>query len=122
MKIFLCVLLTAVFAIGAAAADVSGKWTGSYTFENGNSGAAFMTLKQAGAVLSGTAGPAEDSMWPIQNGKIQGNTLIFEIKSSDDGTIYKCQLTLSGDSLKGEVSVSAGDQSMKGKLELSKVK
>ena len=122
MKIFFCVLLTALFAMTAAAADVTGKWTGSYSFENGNSGAAFATLKQAGAILSGTAGPSEDNPWPIQNGKIQGNTITFEIKSTDDGTLYKCQLTLAGDSLKGEVTATAGDQSMKGKLELSRAK
>src|ERR1700682_861254 len=120
MKILWCAMIAALFAFSAAAADVSGKWSGNYTFENGNGGAAFMSLKQSGTTLSGTAGPGEDQQWTITSGKIQGNTVSIELKSPQDGAIYKIQLTLAGDNLKGDLTATGGDQSMKGKLDLAR--
>jgi len=92
MRICLCALLAVLVALSAAAADVSGKWSGSYTFESGDGGACFMVLKQNGADISGTAGPGEDQQWAIQNGKIEGSKVTLEVKSPDDGTVYKLEL------------------------------
>ena len=123
MKIYVCVLLMAVAAFAAAAADVSGKWSGTYTFDNGNNGAAVVMLKQAGAAVTGTAGPGEDQQWPIQNGKVAGSKVTCEVKSPEDGVVYKIDLTLAGDSLKGDISAATPDgQVMKGKIEVSRVK
>src|SRR6185295_1819272 len=122
MKILLCATIAALFAFSAAAADVTGKWSGSYSFENGNGGGAFMSLKQSGTTITGTAGPGEDQQWPVTVGKIQGNTVSIELKSPEDGAVYKLQLTLAGDNLKGEITAGGGDQTMKGKLEVARVK
>jgi len=122
MKLFLCAFLTALIAFTAAAADVSGKWSGTYTFENGDSGVAFMVLKQANSTVSGTAGPGEEQQWTVQNGKIAGDKLTLELQSPADGVLYKIELTVSGDSLKGSVSAGQGGQTMKGKLEVARVK
>jgi hypothetical protein len=122
MKLFLCACLIALVAFTAAAADITGKWSGTYSFDNGNSGAAFVIFKQSGTAVSGTAGPGEDQQWAIEKGKVDGNKVVFEIKSPDDGTIYRLELTLAGDTLKGSVTAGAGDQSMKGKIEVARVK
>ena len=123
MKIFVCALLIALAAFTAVAADVTGKWSGTFTFDNGNNGTAMVVLKQSGAVVTGTAGPVEDQQWPIQNGKVAGNKITCEVKSPDDGVLYKIDLTLAGDSLKGDISAAAPDgQIMKGKIEISRAK
>jgi hypothetical protein len=123
MKFLVCVLLTVLLAVAAFGADVSGKWSGTYTFEDGNSGAAFMLLKQSGGTISGTAGPGEDQQWAIQNGKVDGNKISFELKSPDDGATYKLELTLAGDTMKGAVTAGAGGgQGVKGKIELARAK
>ncbi len=122
-KICVCVLLTILVAFAAAAADVSGKWSGTYNFDNGNNGPAVMILKQSGATITGTAGPGDDQQWPIQNGKISGNKITGELKSPDDGSVFKLELTLDGDNMKGDISASTPDgQAMKGKLEMARVK
>ena len=122
-KIFVCLLLASLAALTAAAADVTGKWTGTYNFENGNNGPAVMILKQSGGTLSGTAGPGDDQQWPIQNCKMTGSKLTAEVKSPDDGSVFKLELTLNGDSLKGDISGSTPDgQTMKGKIEMARVK
>ncbi len=123
MKILACALLVALVAFTAAAADVTGKWTGTYTFDSGDSGAAVVVLKQSGTTITGTAGPGEEQQWPLQNGKIAGNKISCEVKNPDDGVVYKIELTLAGDSMKGEVSAAGPDgQTMKGKIEVSRAK
>ena len=91
--------LVAALAFVAAAADISGKWAGDFTPENGGSSPVVLNLKQSGTTVTGTGGP-EDQQWPIQSGKIEGNKLTMEVKSPEDGTLYKCQLVLDGDHLK----------------------
>ena len=122
MKILMCALLAALVVLTASAADITGKWSGSYSFENGNGGTAYVVFKQSGAAVSGTAGPGEDQQWAIEKGKIEGNKVTFELKSPDDGSVYKLELMLAGDTLKGSVTAGAGDQSMKGKIEVTRVK
>jgi opacity protein-like surface antigen len=122
-KILVCSLLAILVAFTALAADATGKWSGTYSFETGTEGAAVVNLKQSGTTITGTAGPGEDQQWPIQNGKIAGNKLTAELKSPDDGTVYKLELVMDGDNMKGGLSATTPDgQSMKGKLELARVK
>jgi hypothetical protein len=119
MKTALVCLLSLTAA--AAAADVSGNWVGTYdlTFPDGQaqSGQVYMTLKQAGSEITGTAGPAEQQ-WPITNGKIDRNRITFDLQS--DGPLYKVELTLAEGRLKGEATGQTGDGTLKATLELTK--
>jgi hypothetical protein len=109
-------------AFTAAAADVSGKWSGSVTPENGDNGTAYVILKQAGATITGSGGPDANNQWPGLKGTIDGNKVTFEVKSTDDGAVYKCSLVLEGDHLNGDVAFTTPDgQSGKGKLNLTRV-
>lgn len=122
-KIFLCSVLGAVMAMAAAAADVSGKWSGTFTREGRDASSAYAVLKQTGATLSGSAGPSEGNQWPGLKGTIQGDKVTIEVKSSDDGVVYKCVLVLAGDHLKGDVAASGSDgQAVKAKMDLARVK
>ena len=119
--ILLCLLLFTVPFI-AAAAVVSGKWSGFITPENGDGGSAYVILKQSDATITGSGGPDANDQWPGLHGTIDGNKVSFEVKSTDDGTVYKGTLVLSGDHLKGDVVFTMADgTSGKATLDLTRV-
>jgi hypothetical protein len=121
MKTFLCTLFLAAFAVVAQAAEVTGKWTGTFTPEEGGGGTGVVNLKQNGTELTGTAGPSDDEQIAISEGKIDGDKVTFQI-SHPNGMTLKMMLTLDGDTLKGDVTGSRDGQSMKAKLDLKRVK
>ena len=123
MRILLCAFLIAALAFAAAAADATGKWSGTFTQENGDGGGAILNLKQSGDTVTGTGGPEDGPQWPISEGKVAGNKVTFTVKSADENVTYKCDLTLSGDNLKGDVVVTAPDGStQKATLDMHRVK
>jgi hypothetical protein len=120
--ILFCSLLSLALALTAAAADVSGKWSGTFTPETGDGGSAYVILKQSGSTITGTGGPDANNQWPGLQGKSDGNKVTFEVKSADDGTIFKCTLVLDGDHLNGDVESTTPDGQLgKAKLNLTRV-
>ena len=124
MKILACVCILLCAAITLSAADISGKWSGtvSMTTAQGetNDGTAFVVFKQKGAEITGTGGPDENQQFPITNGKIEGNRITFEVQS--DGPLYKLDMMLLGDHIKGEATAVREGQTVKGKVDLTRVK
>ena len=122
MRLLLVVFLVALVAMTAAAADVTGKWSGSFTLGEGGGegGTAFMVLKQSGTTLSGSAGATAEEQFPLENAKIDGNKITGSVNASD-GNTYTVSLTVDGDKMSGELTVTAGGQTMKGKIELKRV-
>jgi hypothetical protein len=124
MKILACVCILLCAAITLSAADISGKWSGSLTMTNArgetNEGTAFVIFKQNGAEITGSAGGDENQQFPITKGKIEGNRITFEVQS--DGPLYKVDVMLTGDHIKGEVIVVQEGQSTKAKVDMTKVK
>ena len=106
----------------AMAAEVTGKWSGSFVINGPDGGTkdseAYMDLKQNGTELTGTAGPSLDKQWAIQKGKVEGDKLTFEVQS--DGPLIKFELTLSNDHLKGEAKAEHDGQSMKATIDLQR--
>jgi hypothetical protein len=121
MKTLGCTLLIALFAMTAMAADVTGKWKGSFAPEGQDPSSAFVVLKQSGTTLTGTAGPGEDQQWPLANGKVVGNKITGEV-TSPDGLVFKLDLVLEGDHIKGDVNGARDGQVMKAKIDLTRVK
>jgi hypothetical protein len=122
MKAFAGIAVLLLLAVTALAADATGKWSGNLIDPNGDGGGVYMVLKQTGGAVTGTAGPDENQQWTIENGKAEGNKVSFEVKSPDHG-VFKCDLTLDGDSLKGDVNGTSPDgHAMKVKVDLSRVK
>lgn len=126
MKLLSCIFLLLVLAITAAAADVTGKWSGTYTITgpNGTAGEAnpaVLILKQSGATLTGTAGADESEQWPLENAKIVGNKITATVNPSD-GASYTLSVTVDGDRMTGEGTITQGGQSEKCKLEFTRVK
>ena len=122
-KILVCSFLVAGMALVAMAADISGKWSGSIVPEGGQPGTAYAILKQSGSAITGSAGPDENQQWQGLKGSIAGNKVTVEVKSPDDGTVYKCDLMLDGDHLKGDVNATSGEgHALKAKMDLMRVK
>jgi hypothetical protein len=89
-----------------AVADVTGKWSGSFEFNQGgetHTETAYLILKQDGATVTGTGGPNEERQMPIRNGKVDGNKLTFEI-ALDESRVMSFALQSDADNLKGDVS------------------
>jgi len=121
LKTVVCTLLIALFAMTAMAADVTGKWSGSFVPEGQDPSGAFVILKQAGSTLTGSAGPDEGQQWPLTNGKITGNKITGEV-TSPEGMIFKLDLVLEGDHIKGDANATRDGQPMKAKVELTRQK
>jgi|SRR5581483_10343073 len=79
------VIVATLTSAYAAAADFSGKWSGSSP-GNDSVGTTYAVLKQEGTMLTGSAGPGESKQFQITTGKVDGAHLIFEVKMGG-GTI-----------------------------------
>src|SRR5262250_74240 len=113
-RILCCLLMTAAGLF----ADVSGKWSGSFdvTGPDGQvkSDTAFLSLKQDGNALTGTAGPNEDHQMAIRAGKVDGDKITFEV-AFEEGGVLKFELALEEDHIKGNVQGEAGDEKISAK-------
>jgi hypothetical protein len=110
----------------AVAADVTGTWSGTFSAigddgQPGTPDGAFVVLKQSGATITGSGGPDANEQWPIQNGKIVADKITAEVVNPD-GTIFKLTMTVNGDHIAGEASVTREGQNQKAKIELTRVK
>src|SRR5262245_12697631 len=86
-------------------ADVTGKWAGGAQDDDHK---LFFVLKQDGSTLTGSAGPSEDNQHSVQNGKVEGDRVTFDVPVGDKGTIH-FDLKASGDEIKGEVQLNRAD-------------
>ena len=122
MKLLGCSLLMAALAMAAAAADVTGTWSGSLkgAGPDGQDGGVTLVLKQAGTEITGTAGPTADHQMPIQKGKIEDGKIALEVPVGDG--MFKFDLVVEGEHIKGDVSAAMGDQKMNAKVDLTRAK
>jgi hypothetical protein len=128
MKTFICLgaLWLAAMTLSAAdsPANISGKWSGSFTVTGAGGESqhdtAFVIFQQKGTELTGSGGPDETQQWPILKGKVEGNRITFEVQS--EGPLYKVDVMLVGDHIKGDVSVVDGGQTSQAKVDLTRVK
>jgi hypothetical protein len=84
------------------AADASGSWRGTLSDDQGAGDSALLILQQEGTKLTGTAGSNEGDRHPIQNGKVQGDTVTFEVQGPPGGILF-FELKLNGDELAGKI-------------------
>ena len=124
MQALKAVLLSVVLALAASAADVSGTWSGTLqiTGPDGQSqdDTIHLILKQDGGKLTGTAGPSAGEQLPIEKGAVEGNKVTMEVPVPNGA--FKFDVALDGDHLKGEVTLTAGEQTMKAKMDATRAK
>ncbi|MBM3812363.1 MAG: hypothetical protein FJW20_12110 [Acidimicrobiia bacterium] len=73
----LCIL--AVIAVGAMAADISGKWEAQVPGRGGEPRATTFTFKVEGDKLTGTMSDGRGEAVAIENGKVSGDTISFSV-------------------------------------------
>lgn len=116
-------------AASLIAADVSGKWTGNVEVDDPSSSGSTITaqvhaeLRQDGNTISGTIGRQEDQETEtIQNAKLDGARLTFEVSSPETSGLMKFVLTLDGDKLDGQMNGSMDGNPINGKVHLMRQK
>ena len=125
MKRIAGVLTLAALCVAAAtAADVTGKWSGSFKVTNPDGetrdGSALLMLKQTGTEVTGTVGPHEGEQHTITKGKIEGDKLTLE--SSDGGMVIKLDLVVTGDRIAGDATATGEGRNMKAKIDVTRAK
>ena len=90
--------------ISMAATDYSGKWSADSAEGLGK---IFAVLQQDGVKLTGSAGPGETKQFAITTGKVEGDHLVFEVKTGG-GTIH-FDLTGTGGELHGTARIFSDD-------------
>jgi hypothetical protein len=87
----LAVAILGLFNI-VSAADATGKWTASSQAPDGTTRTQTFDLKADGATLTGTvSGRGEPT--PISNGKVDGDTISFEVTRSRGGNSFTQKYT-----------------------------
>ena len=124
MKVLNAILLSAVLALAAGAADVSGTWSGTLkiTGPDGQTqdDTIHLILKQDGGKLTGTAGPSAGEQLPIEKGAVEGAKVTMELPVPQGA--FKFDVALDGDHLKGDVTLAAGGQTTKAKMDATRAK
>lgn len=124
MKFLQVVLLAVALVLSASAADITGAWSGTFTITTPDGKTSddtvHLVLKQDGSAVTGTAGPNAEQQVPITKGTITGNKVMLEVPVPDG--MFKFDVALEGEHLKGEVTRTAGGESMKAKMDATRVK
>ena len=116
-KIVITVLLSAMCLL---AGDVSGKWSGSFkpTGHEDHSHDLYIIFKQEGDRLSGSGGPNESKQHPMQNGKVEGDRLTFEVPAGKGTFIFDLRST--GDELSGDLQFKGEGETRTAKVSLKR--
>jgi hypothetical protein len=104
MKWIALVVGVFLLATPAFAADIDGKWTGTVPTPMGEATVEFV-FKADGAMLTGTAMAPDGSRVPIQNGKIDGDTISYKATFDLAGMIF--EFTYKGVVKKNEILLTA---------------
>jgi hypothetical protein len=119
-------LLLVTLAPVQPAANLTGKWTGSFTLQRPDGTLNEMTIElnltHKGKDLTGTAGPGADRQWPLTNGVVAGNKVTFQVKEHGDGPTLSFTLTVTNDRLVGEASGEDEGQKLTAKIDAGRVK
>jgi hypothetical protein len=108
--------------MGAIASDVTGTWSGAFKVNGGDHGVPqLMMLKQDGVKLSGFAGPDAREQSPLENGKIEGDHLTFEVTRGKWKFTYDLKRT-GPDEVKGDLGLKSLNNGRSAVISLRRVK
>jgi hypothetical protein len=111
--------MIALAAMALSAADVTGSWSGTLTPDGRDAGPALLILKQEGTEVTGTVGPNENERHPISKGKVEKDTVAFEVETP--GGVMKFALKQKGDELAGAVTREREGQQQTAKLAVKRM-
>ena len=110
-------VLIALFAFSAQAADITGKWKGTAEGPNGALERTF-TFKVEGTKLTGETESQMMGKSTLTEGKVEGNNITFTINASFQGNEMKLAYkgTITGDTIQLTVDFAGGGQTVEYKL------
>jgi hypothetical protein len=124
MTRFKAAFLGLILVASATAADVTGVWSGNVKINlpdgNTQDATVHMVLKQIDGTITGTAGPSTEEQAPISKGTIEGNKVTLEVPVPNG--LFKFEVVLEGEHLKGDVTRTAQGQSMTAKMDATRAK
>jgi hypothetical protein len=116
------IAIVMLLAAGAMASDLSGKWSGAFKVDGGDHTIPQMfLLKQQGKTLTGSGGPNAGEQYPIENGRIEGNDIKFELTTGEWKFTYQLKQT-GPDALHGDLRLESVGDSRTAKVSLARVK
>jgi hypothetical protein len=108
-----------ILAACAMAGTVSGKWSGAFMPDGGESAMPlYLIFNQDGNKLTGSGGPNESEQHPLQNGKIEGDRLTFEVPAGKGTFVF--DLKISGDEAKGDLQFKGNSETRTAKVALKR--
>jgi hypothetical protein len=117
-------MLAALCVMAAAAADITGKWTGTFALTRPDGETrdttALLVLKQTGSEVTGTVGPNEGEQHAITKGSIEGDKIALLVEG--DGRVIKFDLVLASDKISGNVDIGMQGQTAKAKIDVTRAK
>ena len=124
------VLVAMPMFVGAAAEDLSGKWSGKFniTTPDGNTrdDVAFAIIKHKGAEFGGTIGPNEGEQWAIAKAKVEetkdSQKVTFEVIHPGGEGTAKFELALVKGHLVGKATIEAEGMKISAAVDLERVK
>ena len=104
--------LSAIFAILASAADVTGKWIAQVPGRDGQTREVTYNFKADGAALSGSMSGPQGADVAISDGKIDGDSIAFSVKLEFNGNarVYNYTGVVAGDEIKMKSQTQRGAQ------------
>jgi hypothetical protein len=123
--LFVGVLLSVMLpTVALCAANVTGKWSGTLQMDGENEAKpAYSIFNQDGKKLSGSVGPNESEQDSFEGGKVDGDTLTFDVPQgpNGEGSIH-VELQVQGDHMTGRATWSGPpEHSGAGKISLKRV-
>jgi len=114
--LFTSLLLT----LSILAANLSGKWTGTFVdnAEKSKDEGMMLILTQDGNSLTGTAGPNAGEQIAISNGKIDGANVTFDLKADEVNVHFALQLI--DNHLKGQATAEVAGEKHSGTIDLTR--
>lgn len=112
------VLLLAMNAFGG---DLTGKWSGSFRADGADRDVPqLFILKQDENRLTGSGGPEQGEQYPIENGRVDGDRVSFEITTGEWKFTY--DLRVAGARMAGNLELKSINDRRTAKVSLSKAK
>ncbi len=104
------------------AGDLTGKWSGTFKVDGGDHNVPqLFILKQQGKTLTGSGGPNAGEQYPLENGRIDGDEVRFELTTGEWKFAYDLKQT-GPDGLKGDLKLQSVNDSRNARVSLTKSK
>ena len=120
MKTHIAIVM--LLTVSAAAGDLTGKWSGTFKVEGGDHPIPqLFILKQNGNSLTGSGGPDAQEQYPIENGRIDGDHVKFEVTTGEWKFAYDLKQH-EQDGLEGNLELKSINNSRTANVSLRKTK